>query len=289
MIEKQLIVKGLAYLCVVCFCSCANLEHINKYAHGSAEGLEKFKEIPFSFGDYCRHYQEAALTNSLQTDIAPLPKLDCKFYSNSDTALKIFNHVLTAYLQGLEKLSDKDLVNYNLDDAATNLQALQGQIGWNVGDTQVTATKNIVTKLLNNLMNHYRKKKLKQIIEGSKNDFKIVIESYMIGIQALQGEAKLALRNYQDFYSNPLLEMAKEKALKTLLVRDYHHKEDVFAKTDKAIETYLKILKKIETGYDELAKSSDHLTADDLRDKLVKYASDFQYLNAQMADLKTSD
>lgn len=287
MVEIKLTIKTLIYACVLCCFSCANLEHINKYAHNSIESIDKFKEIPFSFDYYCHHYQEASLTNSIQDDIAPLPKLDCGFYFKSDTALNIFNNILKVYLQGLEKLSAKDLVAYDLSNAANNLQALQGKVGWPISESQVTATRNILATVLNGIVNHFRKKRLKEIIQGSKNDFKIVIEAYITGISAMQEEAKLALRNYQDFYSNPLLEMSSEKALKVLLVRNFHQQEDVFEKVNQSIENYLKILGKIESGYIKLSNSSNRLTADDLKTSLQQCVDDLKYLKAQIGDLKT--
>ena len=255
----------IAIASLILFSSCGNLDHINTYAHNSAESMEDFHDIHFSFNSFCTQYSSAAIDNNLQTSIKDLPQPDCSLFKNSDSALHIMHQVLLLYIQGLEKISDKDLVSYNLDATVDNLTTLQSKLGFTLKDKQITSAKNIVTKLLNAALNGYRRKRLKQILLETKGDFDNVMDAYMFGITALRAEADAALVNYRTLYTFQFLEMTHEDAIKILAVNDYRKKQTEFADIQQTINQYIQSLQVIKDGYDSVTASANDLTSVSLK------------------------
>lgn len=284
---KQNIALLIAVISLLYFTSCVSLEHINSYAHNSAASLEKFHDINFSFNRFCNEFQPEAITNSLQTDVTDRPKLNCTFFKNADSALNILHQVLLLYIQGLEKISDKGLVDFNLDKTVSSLNSLQDQLGFTLSTSQITAAQNIVTKLLDEALNGYRKNKIKKIILETKDDFDSVMIAYMTGISALESEATLALRNYRDFYTNELLEdSTTTRAVKIFIVKDFREKEGEFTEIEKTIEVYTESLNTILNGYNQMVASAKNLTSDSLKALLKQCVDDIRFLKEQIENLK---
>ncbi len=278
--------SSIVIISILLFSSCVNLNHINKYARKSAESLECFHNIPFSFNNFCTEYSSAAISNNLQTEIKDLPQPDCSLFKNSDSALTILHRVLLLYIQALEKISGKDLVNYNLDTAVDNLTSLQSKMGFTLKSGQITSAKNIVTKILNASLNAYRKKKIKEILLETKGDFDNVMNAYIFGITALNAEADAALVNYRTLYTYHFLETSHDDAIKILAVNDYHKKQNEVVEIHQTINTYIKSLQVINKGYDELATSANNLTSSSLKTVLEQANEQLAYLKEQFQNLK---
>lgn len=272
----------------IIFSSCANLDHINKYAINSAEGVENFHDINFSFQEYCNFYQGRFLTLKINTTDINLPKPsdpDCKAYALSDSALQIFHNVLLSYFNSLTKVSDQKLIDYKLDDAVTNLKSFRDQVKWKINDDQLSSAQNIITKVLNHLMDHYRRAKIKKVLNETRNDLPNVIDAYSTSIQALAGLSRNAFANYKQFYISALLERTSDPSVKVLIVEEFNRTEIKFNEREKMIDKYLDVLNKIKEGYKELAANSNKLTSVLVKEEVKKYADDLEEIKEQIRAL----
>ncbi len=257
--------NGILIITLLLFSSCVSLEHINRYAHKSAESLECFHDIPFSFNSFCTQYSSVAINNNLQTEIKDLPQPDCSLFKNSDSALNILHHVLLLYIEALGRVSDKDLATYNIDTTVDYLTTLQSKLGFTLESGQITSAKNIVTKLLNASLNAYRKKKIKDILLETKGDFNNVMNAYIFGMTALNAEDSAALVNYKTLYTYHFLETSHDDAIKILAVNDYRKKQREMAEIQQSINAYIQSLQVIKSGHQELATSANSLTSSYLK------------------------
>ncbi len=282
-------INSILIISLLLFSSCVNLEHINRYAHKSAESLECFHDIPFSFSSFCTEYSSVAISNNLQTEIKELPQPECSVYKNSDSALNILHRVLLLYVQALGRISDKDLATYNMDTTVDNLTALQSKLGFTLESSQITSAKNIVTKLLSASLNAYRKKKIKDILLVTKGDFDNVMNAYIFGITALNAENSAALVNYKTLYTYHFLETSHDEAIKILAVNDYRKKQREMEEIQQSINTYIKSLQIIKSGHQDLATSANSLTSSSLKKVLEEADEKLADLKEQFQNLKKNN
>jgi len=282
-------------------CSCANLEHINTFATVSTKALASETTIGYSFTQSCEDfdcktaagikgiYYYPVTTDQLRAAYIDTVSCDCEVFKNADKALTTINGVLNAYLTGLANLSDNKAVNYNYDKLVSAVNTTSTKL--KISGDEVTALGKIATILTNDLMNSYRRNKLKVIIKKADPDFQIVLTAY---IRQMEIFKKLILKNdlitLKSWYSTYLKDNDDKLSPyeKGKIFKDYLDQRAKFGAYESLTNNFISALQKIKTGHAELAKDWDHLTEANAKELINGYSADIFSLVGEFNKIKTS-
>ncbi|SHN26182.1 hypothetical protein [Mucilaginibacter sp. OK098] len=281
---------------VLVLASCANLDHINTYATLSTKALESQNSIGYSYAQHCQDFvcsQELYYFPPYGKFQDTIP-CDCEAYKLADKALNTLNSVLSGYLTGLGKLSDKKAVNYNYDNLVKAIDVDKIKNIVPITSDQVTSLGKIATTVTNDLMDGYRKKKLKDIIKNTDPDFQILLGAY-IGLMETQftifliGTDKSELANR---YNRYFIEHKENQTLPSYIKAQYYQDYLVRAAKFNAYRDltgkFIAALREIKAGHAKLALESDKLTEDTLKTAVNQYSADLYSIVQEFNKLKNS-
>jgi hypothetical protein len=285
-----------SFLLITLAASCVNLEHINTFATASVKSLNSQQSTGYSFTQSCLDfdcrpdiYSYPATDNDLPAAFGPAPACDCDAFKKADKALNTLNGVVTAYLTGLGNLSDGKAVNYNYGDLvnAVDSNALLSKLS--ISSAEWTSVGKIATIVSNDLMNAYRKKKLKDIIKKTDPAFQIVISAYIKGMQRfekslLQDDLLWLMDKYSTYLKAHRDRLSPYEAGQVYAA---YLSERAKILTYKSInETFITALQKIADGHAALAKEADHLTEDTIKQLINQYSADISALLTELSTFK---
>ncbi|MEP6952067.1 MAG: hypothetical protein ABI863_22445 [Ginsengibacter sp.] len=297
MFNKRRNYLAVNLILLVSFTSCVNLQHVNKFATTSVEALARQDDIGYSFTQHCLDFEckkDIYHIPDVTKDFGKAAPCNCDTFKKADDALDLFNSVLTAYLTGLANLSDSKAVNYNFDNLikAVDVDEIAGQL--KITKPEMTSLGNLATIISNDLMNLYRKRKLKEIIKKSNTDFGIVISAYRKCVNdffknvLLDNDLNITLPNLYSTYfiTNAALLSPLEKAR---IYEEYLARRATF-ETYKALTARLVFaLDEIKDGHNKLNEESDHLTRNDLKQLINEYSTDIRAALGEFRKLKKSN
>jgi hypothetical protein len=304
--KSALLAYGLPL--TVLFTSCVNLSQINTFATASVTSLQTAS----SNYTYAQSYQDFDCRNATGIYYYPQTAADinqafgttvtCNADSSkkADQILSTMNQVISAYLTALGNLSDSKAVNYNfsnLTGAIDSNSLIQSKLS--ITTTQWTSLGKIATTLSNDLMNAYRKKKLKDIITKTDPDFQIVLAAYirqMQGFEKILGYDSSWLVNMYDNYFIMLFKAKTVDSLKSmrissyeasLVYQDYLSQQTKIQSYKSMTDKFIAALQKIKDGHATLAKDVDRLNEDAVKQALNQYSTDISGLTVDFNSLKS--
>jgi hypothetical protein len=154
--------------------SCAvDLAHINSFSKTAVGAIGTYKDAGYSFTYSYYHFTQTSNIYKIgdkapKTIFIPAPNTTA---NEPETAIKadavvgIFMASISSYFEGISKISDKDLVNYNFDNVGKNLKAdkaLKSKL--NLEDAKIDAFTSIAKVFTNEMMGTYRESKVKSIM-----------------------------------------------------------------------------------------------------------------------------
>src|SRR3569833_2061900 len=265
--------------------SSAYLSHINTFATVSVDALSSKNSIGYSFEQSCREF-DCQLKSSapiyyyptkteMGTGFGNPPACNCDSFKNADKTLSTINAVLTAYLTGLADLSDGKAVNYNYDDLVKAINKNDAKFG--LSETEMTALGKVATIVSNDLMNTYRRNKLKAIITKADTPFQFIVTAYIRGMGYFKNTV---LKNDQDFlinwYSDYLVknDATLSPVEKARIFQDYKAQKAKMVAYQALVDNYIASLKTIQAGHAELAKNASSLSVASAKEAINAYSAD---------------
>jgi len=95
------------------FFGCINLKTVNHYSNNALKATQKFEEIPYTFLQHCIDRCEMSAIDSFK--IYREIKCPCDQYKRADSVTQLVYRALRGYFDGLTRLSNNQLTNYQID------------------------------------------------------------------------------------------------------------------------------------------------------------------------------
>jgi hypothetical protein len=292
---------SVALLLVVCITGCANLEHINTFATLSEKALSAETDIGYSYSQSCEEfnckvsdsiglYYYPVTAEQMKAAFIDTPKCNCKAFENADNALTTINSMLSAYFTGLANLSDSKAVNYNYNDLVSAINTNATKLSFSADE--VTAFGNIATILSNDLMNTYRRNKLKVIIKKADPDIQIVLSAYIKQMQSfrdvvLKGDLQFLANWYSGYLTDNSGKLSPYE--KGKIYQDYLDQKAKIINYQTLTTSFISSLQTIKAGHAAMVKDAGQLTAANVKEIINAYSADIFSLISQFNKLKTSN
>ena len=294
MISKTSIGYLLYIFIIALVTSCVNLDHINKFATVSEKILESQNEFGYSFTESCLDFdckQEIYFVPAFK-DFEKEGICDCSAFKMADKALSLINGVLNAYLTGLAKLSNGKAVNYNFDNLIKAVDVDQIKNNIPITSNEISSVSKLATIISHDLMDTYRKRKLKIIIKRSDTDFQILITAYKKCMSTyfknilLNNDLVFLTNRYSDYlYKNETRLSPYEKGK---IYEEYLTRKSTIERYKDITDKFVASLDKIGEGHAELNKESGHLTDKNIKSIINHYATDVESSTEEFNKLKKS-
>lgn len=272
--------KPFFYFLLICFLfsSCKNLSEVNSIAKKSTEGLQKFKELNYSFSSNCQDkcYQRALA--DARFSLEP-PSCDCDIEKKADKNLAKLFKALVIYYKALEKLSDDKLVALTLDPVTDPL--VKGKY---IEEGEIKAYKGLAEKIGAMLTNGYRQKQLTQAIEKAHPDVLVLLKKIQEILDTnlvptLSTRREELKQVFIDVFSDTLNSnydrfTIKDRYFKTL--------NDIEAK-EKALKKYSTSLNKVIQGHQTLFDNRNTLNTEASKAAITSL---YEQLNEVLTQIK---
>ncbi len=255
--------------------SCADLKQINSFSSTANKTVISYNDVGYNFSN---SYYKYTLTQSdydfptQSRNVIGFPKAvidtsQLNLAKKTDDVISLYVTGISAYFQGLSKLSDKTLVDYNFD-AITNKLKSDTTLKKHVGitdDKQVDAVSGITKTFTDEITRSYRQKKLKEIMTTYDDSVSISISTLQTIITKtlvpnINIDKGLLQTKYRTALINPDISLDK----KIDLLKDYSQERTVLSKSQEQLEQIVKGLEKIKKGHHAVVvelKKSQKLTS----------------------------
>lgn len=184
---------------ILCLFSCTNLKQVNNYASTSYTCISKYDDIDYGF---VRHDLEDSLLVFVSTyHIVREPASTFAEARKADSVTNLIYCAIKGYFDGLAKLSDPNLTNYNTDKLNTALAT--GQFGRvSVDSTHASAYSKLTGAVLGLVSDAYRSNKLKKYIVEAKQPLDVLLKSFIFILDRdLKGELRAKKSSLYAYYS----------------------------------------------------------------------------------------
>jgi hypothetical protein len=297
MFNKRGLYLGIILIFLTSYTSCVNLQHVNRFATSSVDVLSHEDDIGYSFTQHCLDFKCKEIYHiptNFSKDFGEEPmRCDCDTFKMADKTLVLFNNVLTAYLTGLANLSDNQAVNYNFDNLIKAVDVDQIKDKLQITKSDISSLGKLATIISNDLMDLYRKRKLKDIIKKSNSAFDTVISAYRKCMNnyykniVLEGDYRNLSNLYTQYFKNN--ETLLSPIEKARIYEEYLTRRETFARYKGLSERFISALDEIKDGHNKLNEEADHLTRKDLKELVSKYATDIDSFMSEFNKLKKSN
>lgn len=312
---------GLACL-LLCLCSCTNLKQVNSYASAASAGISKYDDIDYGFAE---HETDDSLLTFISTyKIVREPGEASSEAKKADSVTNLIYNALKAYFDGLAKLSDANLTNYNTDKLNNALTT--GRFGRvTVDSTQANAYSKLTGAILGLVSDAYRSNKLKKYIVEGKQPLDVLLKSFIFILSRdLKGELRARKSMLYTYYSGlGKIDPNDEKNLyklvndpantyskkidtgyrKELLLfnkklnaiykfelqkaaTDYYQQIAEIDLKEQQIDVYVKSLNEIQAGYQKLYDNVDKISEANVKDEVSSEAGKIKSLISSFNNLK---
>ncbi len=262
---------------------CLNLKQVNDYSAASIRGVQNFETLPYSFSQNC-------LAECRDRDIKNLKfnpdSCNCLIEQQADsTDYKIYK-VIYNYLDGLTCLSDSRLTDYHYEGIASSLSA--GPIGkLSITSDQAGAYAKLASLLTNTITNGYRKNKLKQYISTANQPLGVLLRALQYNItvnlvSSIQIRKDILKSNYFGLVRNS----GSSAYEKQRAITEYYQQAAKLDDKITAMKDYSRLLQQVAAGHQQLFDNLNHLSSNDIKLMLARYAGSIKEAAAQIDILK---
>jgi hypothetical protein len=299
--------KSLSFcaICLVsCLFSCTNLKQVNNYASTSYICISKYDEIGYSF---VKHDAEDSLLKFSTTyHIVREPESAYSEAKKADSVTNLIYCAIKGYFDGLAKLSDPNLTNYNMD--ALNNALVTGQFGRiSVDSTQASAYSKIAGAILSLATDAHRGNLLKKYIVEAKQPLDVLLKSFIFILERdlkpeLRGKkndlyiyysalGKIDINDEKNFYdllnngSNQFSNKIDTAYRKEFVIfnkklnsiykfelqkaaADYYRQVWEINRKEQQIDVYIKSLNEIQAGYQKLYDNIDRISEENVKEEV---------------------
>jgi hypothetical protein len=278
--KSKIGILGLVWL--LAFASCVNLKHVGDFSASAMKGLASFESLGYGFEKSC-------LDNCHEQSIQKLdlnPNCPCQQEAKADSATFVIYQALSAYLDGLNRLSANETARYN--SKALTDQVSSGSFGSiTFSPEQATAYINIGNIVGNAISNGYRQNKIRQYVTAADPSFQELIRFLEFTLSRnlkgiLRNQTSMSQVSYFQLYRDPSLSAFEKRQV----ANAYFDRKRLLEKYGKEIDLYVQMLAKIGTGHRELAENIDQWSLADVKSQLSALAGDLEQLYGYYNKLK---
>jgi len=264
---------------------CTDPPAVKRFAAASASAGDRFPEISKDIKESCARREEYRLVGRWDADLDSLERVTagtCAPYGRTVSRLNKSHAVLMEYIKALGSLSAGELVSYD--------KAL-GDFGDALGDIapdeakHIAAAEGISSVLAEAAAGKWRRKELGTAIGNANADVQTLAGALCESIEKdyarlLDAESEAARK----FYMSVIREHRADEPLTAILLYDrwIGEKKKIDARRETA-RGYVKVLKKIARGHQDLYDHRDDLTSKDVRKLVLEHAAAIEDLTAGLA------
>lgn len=264
--------------------SCFNLKSVNDFSSSSSEGIKKFEDISYNFNQHC--IDRCQFEAIRKFEIKRETECSCDEFKKADSVTLLIYNSINGYFDGLTKLTDNELTNYNLD--AVNKSLKEGDFGdIKIEKSQADAYTAISKILLRATTDIYRKNNTKKYVEAANEPIKILLTKFQFILQKnLQDELNFKKEKLYAYYqemkmNNTLTDYEKGKA-----TMDYYQQLSDVNSKQQQINAFAKSLNSISEGHQKLYDNRDKMSTKELKIMMTGYASDIKNIVSEFNKLK---
>lgn len=265
----------IAFLAIIAFSSCVNLQHVNNFSLSSLEGVREFEELNYSFNQSCLDKCLDEKVNSL--DILTTA-CNCKQEKLADSiTLKIYSSVYS-YLDGLSKLSDGQLTAYKTEDLTTSLT--EGNFGsLTINKENVQSYSKISNILIRAFTDSFRKSNIKEyVVEANEPILKLLSFLDFNLSKNLNGKLNVRKESLKGDYFDLIRDKSLSNMEKRNAVKEYFNSIATIESQQHKLYVYSKTLSKIAEGHQQLHDNIDNLNDQEIMQDLFQYASEINVM-----------
>lgn len=275
---KNSILAGTLVFFLACL-SCKSLKHVNEFSTASAEIINTYTTIPYSYYRNCRdrcdlERQTGIITGKIQFNPADTIKCDCKADLAKDNDATRAYTVLILYFSSLQQLSDHNKFIYSTGNLVSALGKIKA-----IEDVQLQEPVTRIADLILNIATRgYRSRSLQLILDSSRVPVDRLLDNLILNNRILMGKYK----GYYGGYLNVMMQkyagphVAPRQQLDDYLSNSREMEKSKLVITE--IENFNALLTKVKSGHLKLA--GERLN---LKDKEL-----ITYLYTQAKELKAN-
>ncbi len=255
--------------------SCADLKHINTFSATAVKTINSYNDVGYTFtssyNSYTLKKNAYDFEGDVEHNVLALPtkviiQNEPKTAMDADKAITLYLTSITSYFDGLSKLSDKDLVNYNFDEISKDLKgqtALRNALHL-TSDDKIDAASSIAKVFTNEIMGAYRENKLKEVMIKYDSQVSLCIETLedilsKTVLPNIDADKALVDGKYQVALANKKIDLGK----KIDIIKDYNAEQAVLDKDKLQISQIITALDKIKDEHNKtvLALKTEKLSS----------------------------
>jgi len=265
------------------FSSCANLKQVNDFAATSVKGAAGFESLPYNFMQVC-------LDNCTEKDIKDNHlnpgECDCTGPSKADSVDYLLYKTISAYLDGLQCLSNNDLTTYQFNGLTDQLSG-SGLESLHISAEQSGAYGKLGNILSKAITDGYRRNKIKIYISEANAPLKILIRYLEFNLSDnLIGQLKIRGLRLKSDYFDLLKDQGSNAYDKRKIIEDYNFQKGELDRKAAELLCYAKLLRSIADGHQKLADHLKRLHKADVKLMITQYASSIKDIHTQINLLK---
>ncbi len=205
--------------------SCIDLKNIHSFATTSGSTLESVSDNEYSFTSSFLKYNiseqffnlsiEETRDNKFKLPVVAIDTAQLEIMQGADNTIALLVSSLQAYLAGLAKLSDQDLVNYDFTPVGESLKKNQPALQKaGVSADDVDASLKIAKVATDGIVGRYREKVLRKVIidynKNFQNTTKALGKALTLLSLNIDADIELLKSRYIKFLANPNLPIEKK-------------------------------------------------------------------------------
>lgn len=288
----------LLAISVVMLNGCVNLKTLNSYSEASQDALKKYEEIGFSFKKICEkncefriNSDEKAIATRLSDNYRPIKKesdCECENYLKADTAFNKIYFATLQYLEGLNKLSNDEILLFKYDTLANALKKTEIL---DVKEEEIDAFNKLVNTTTKFIADIKRRKDLQEIIELANPGFQTLLKRLQF---AVDGPLILALETEIDLeynYYKAIIFNQKELSLKDKieLEQEFIEKRDKILEKINLLNEYSKALEEIKEGHQSIYENRDKIHKKEIGGSIAGYITEIKEIKTSFDNIKTEE
>ncbi len=244
--------------------SCVDLKEINTFAKTSDATLQSVSDNGYSFTSSYLNYTttqpfynfnpEETQKNKISLPTTTISASDLKLAQDADKTIDLFASSMQAYLQGLAKLSDQGLINYDYSGVGASIKsqaAVMAKLG--ISGNDVDDALNIARVATNVIMGKYREKVLRDVIINHNTSFKNAADALKKCLGALSlnetADVQLLQTRYAPLLADPSLPFDKKFEWR----KEYADGMSDLEKKKAVIEKQIQAVDRLKNAHDAIA------------------------------------
>jgi len=268
---------------VFTFSSCANLKQVNDFAATSLKGAAGFETLPYNFKQVC-------LDNCTEKDIKENHlnpgECNCTDPCRADSVDYLLYKTISAYLDGLQCLSNNELTTYQFNGLTDQLSG-SGLEGLHISSEQSGAYGKLGNILSKAITDGYRRNKIKVYIGEANEPLKILIHYLKFNLsENLIAQLKTRQVGLKIDYFDLLKDQGSNAYDKRRIIEDYNFQKAELDRKAAELLCYAKLLQCIADGHQKLADSLNGLNKAEVKMMITQYASNIKDIHTQIKLLK---